>query len=81
MSTVRLIIKTAELKPEGILIKSMEVIDGVSGEHLKIAKLNQELIDFMKCFELDATDYMTVMHMKEKNPNFMKLCQNLRLYK
>lgn len=59
----------------------MEVIDGVSGEHLKIAKLNQELIDFLKCCEIDASDYTSVMRMKEKNPNFMKLCNGLKLYK
>lgn len=80
MQTVRLVIKTAELTEEGILIRSIEVIDGVSGERLKVSKLNQELTDYLKMIEIDVTDYLAVTTMKKKNPAFTKMCQNFKLY-
>lgn len=79
-SNARLIIKTSELTDDGILIRSMEVIDGVSGETLKIAKLSTELLDYLKMIEIDVTDYLAATEMKKKNPAFRKLCENFKLY-
>lgn len=76
----RLIIKNAEITPEGILIKSMEVIDGVSGETLKIAKLTPELLDFMKRWEVEVSDYFRFESMKKKNPALTKLINEFKLY-
>jgi hypothetical protein len=79
--TVRLTITSIELTPDGILIRSMEVIDGVTGERLKIAKLNNELTEFLKVLEIDVTDFMKVQDMKKKNPSFAKLADTFKLYK
>jgi hypothetical protein len=81
MSKISLVIKTAKLTEDGILISAIEVIDGISGEHLKIAKLNQEIIDYLKIIEIDVTDYLTIIEAKEKNPSLTKLCKNFKLYK
>jgi hypothetical protein len=80
MSNTRLIIKTAEVTPEGILIRSMEVIDGISGETLKVSKLTPELCEFLKCVELDLDVYFEVQKMRETNPAFTKLIDTYRLF-
>lgn len=79
--TARLAITSIELTTDGILIRSMEVIDGVTGERLKIAKLNNELTEFLKVLEIDVTDFMKVQDMKKKNPAFAKLADTFKLYK
>lgn len=79
--SVRLIIKEASITEAGILISSMEVIDGVSGETLKIAKLTPELLDFLKLIEIEVTDYFKVQSMAEQNPAFRKLIDNFKLTK
>ena len=81
MSNIRLIIKTAELTPDGILISSMEVIDGESGERIKIAKATPELLKYLKMIEIDVSGYMTAIEMKKKNSAFTKLCSEFKLYK
>jgi len=80
MSNTLLIIKTAEVTPEGILIRSMEVIDSISGETLKISKLSPELCEFLKCVEIDLDVYFEIQKMREKNPAFTRLVQNFRLF-
>ena len=47
-SSVRLVIKIAEITSEGILIRSMEIINTDTGETIKIAKLTPELLDYLK---------------------------------
>ena len=79
-TSTRLVIKTAEITPEGILIRSMEVIDGLTGETLKVAKLTPELVDFLKVVEIGVDDYFKIQAAKEKNPNFKKLIENFKLY-
>lgn len=81
MSSTRLIIKTAEITPEGILIRSMEIIDGESGENLRIATLTPELLDFLKLLEFSVDDYFKVQEMKKNNPSFTKLIDTFNLYK
>lgn len=81
MSKTRLIIKTAEVTTEGILIRTMEVIDGISGETLKIANLNPELCDFLKCVEIDIDAYFELQKLKEKNPNVIKLIDTFKLFR
>ena len=80
MPDTRLVIKTAEITPEGILIRSMEIIDGESGENIKIAKLTPELLEYLKLIEISVDDYFKVQEMKKKNPAFTKLCETFKLY-
>jgi hypothetical protein len=80
MTNTRLIIKTAEVTPEGILIRSMEVIDGISGETLKVSKLTHELCEFLKCVEIDIDRYFELQQMQEKNPSVKILIDTFRLF-
>jgi hypothetical protein len=80
MSSTRIKIKNAEITPEGILIRSMEIIDGESGENLRIAKLTPELLDYLKMIEISVDDYFKCQEMKKQNPAFTKLCENFKLY-
>jgi putative aminopeptidase FrvX len=79
MSTATLIITKAEITTEGILIREMKVVDGVSGEEIKIAKLTQELCDYLKNIEIDPMGYFTVKAMKQKNTAFRKLVTDFNL--
>lgn len=79
--STRIVIKEASITDKGILIESMEVIDGVSGETLKIAKLTPELLDFLKLIEIEIDDYFKVQAMAEQNPAFRKLINNFKLTK
>ena len=80
MST-RLKITTAEITDDGILIRSIAIIDGVSGETIKVAKLTPELLEFLKCTEIVVDDYFKIMAAKKRNPDFAKLCNTFQLYK
>lgn len=80
MSNTRLIIKTAELTKEGILIRSMEVIDADTGETSRIAKLTPELLDYLKLIEVDVSKYFKILDMKRKNENLTQLCETFKLY-
>ncbi len=80
MSNIRLIIKTAELTADGILIRSMEVIDGMSGERLRVAKLTPELLEFLKITEINVTKYLQIQEMKKKNPEVKNFCESFKLY-
>ena len=73
-------IKDAEITSDGILIKKMEVIECISGQTLKISKLNQELVDYLKMIEIDVTNYFDAIELKKKNPSFTKLCEKFKLY-
>lgn len=79
-NTIRLIITDAEIVEAGLLIKSMSVIDTVSGETLKIAKLTPELLDFLKMIEIDCTNFLHIQEMKKKNPNLTKLIDTFKLF-
>lgn len=80
MSNTRLIIKTAEVTTEGILIRSIEVIDSISGDRLKIAELNEKLCEFLKHIEIDIDAYFKIEKLKELNPNITELISNFKLY-
>lgn len=79
-NTVRLIIGDAEITSEGILIKSLEIIDGENGEWIKTAQINDDLLKLLKTIEIDLSDYVNIKKMKEKNPNFTKLINQFKLY-
>jgi hypothetical protein len=78
MST-RLVIKTAEITPDGILIRSMNVIDGVSGETIKVAKLTPQLLEFLQLIEIEVDNYFQIIRMKEENPHLKKLINTFKL--
>lgn len=80
MSNTRLIIKQAKLTDEGILIRTIEIIDSISGEIVKITKLTPELLEFIKMIEIDIDYYFDIQEMKKKNPNFRKLIQSFKLF-
>ena len=80
MSNTRLIIKTAELTPEGFLIRSMEVIDGSIGKTERIAKLTPELLEFLKMTEIDVSNFLRIQEMKKKNPELKNLIDTFKLY-
>lgn len=80
MST-RLAITQTELTTDGLLIKQMEVIDGVSGEVIKIANLTPELAEFFEMLEIEVDDYFKIKAMKEKHPEFRKLVNEFKLCK
>ena len=78
--TTRLTIKDIELTPDGILIKSMNVIDGDTGETLRVAKLTLELVEFLRITEIDVTKYFQVLAMKKKNPEMKNLIDTFKLF-
>ncbi len=75
----KLIIKEIVHTSEGLLIKKCEVIDGVSGEVLRIAKLTPELIRLFKNIEIELDDYMKFITMLDINPNLKKLVKSFNL--
>lgn len=78
--TIRLVLKEVELTDKGILITKVSLIESESGEELKIAKLNEQLLDFIKLCEFDMTEYMKIQKMKQENPAFKKLIDTFKLY-
>lgn len=80
MSKIRLVISEVELTEGSIVIKKMEIIDTISGEHIKIAKINYQLLEFLKMVEIELDDYSKFMDLKAKNPTITKLCETFKLY-
>lgn len=77
---IKLIPKITEITLEGeLLIKKFAIIDGETGEELRIAKVTPELEKLIKSIEIDITNYMNFIHIKEKNSNFMKLVSDFNL--
>lgn len=79
MSATRLTILDAELTSDGILIKKMAVIDGESGEQLKIAAFTPELFDLIKRTEIDVTNYLAFQDLCAKNPAIKNLINTFNL--
>jgi hypothetical protein len=79
MNQTRLLFDEIEHTPEGILIKKASIIDGVSGEELRIAKLTSELAEFLQSCEIVLDDYLAIKEMQKKNPAFKKLCNHFNL--
>jgi hypothetical protein len=80
MSSTRLVIKTAEITPDGILIRSMEIIDGITGERIKPTTLTPELLEFLKCVEIDIDAYFKLQELRKKNPAVTELIQTFKLF-
>ena len=79
--TVSLIISDAYLNNDNyIVIKEMKVIDNISGELIKIAKINDKLLNFIKDIEITLDDFLAYQDMKKKNPNIKKLVDKYKLY-
>ena len=75
----RLALKTVELTPDGILIRSVEIIDMLSGERLRPAKLTKDLAEMISCIEIDTDLYFDIQNLKAKNENFQKLINTFNL--
>jgi hypothetical protein len=80
MPKTRLIIKTAEITPEGLLIRTISIIDGNTGKEIRVAKITPELLNFLKMVEIGVDDYLAIQTLQKKNPNVKKLCENFKLY-
>jgi hypothetical protein len=64
----------------GLHIGRMEVIDEVSGEVLRVAKVSDELCRFLESVEIDINAWYQIERMKDKNPTFKKMISNFKLY-
>lgn len=78
--SARIRIKEAKVTTYGINISSMEVIDSDTGEVLKIAKLNQKLLEFLMTCEMDVDHYFKLTCAKKKNPAFVNLINTFKLF-
>jgi len=79
MASIRLVIDKAELVDGVITITSLNIIDGVSGNILKPAKITPELLELFKTVEIELSDYMKIAELKKNNPAFMKLVNTFNL--
>lgn len=77
--TINLIIKNSEIINGELLIKKFAIIDGVSGEELRIAKITPELKTLIDSIEIDITDFMHFQEMKKRNPELSKLVKDFNL--
>ena len=80
MSNTRLSLKEIELTPDGILIRSVEIIDSISGETIRPAKLTEELCGLLKIVEIDIDTFFEIQQAKEKHPGFTKLIDTFKLF-
>jgi hypothetical protein len=64
----------------GLHIGRMEVIDEVSGESLRVAKVSDELCRFLESVEIDVNAWYEIEKLREKNPAVTKLIQTFRLF-
>ena len=69
----------AELTRDGILIKKLGIFDYVSGEQLRIASINNDLLNLIKSINIDADKYMAVKDMISKNDGFKLLIDKFDL--
>jgi hypothetical protein len=76
----RLALTNIELTEDGIFIRSVEVIDSISGERLRPCKLTQELANFLKILEIDTDAFFQVQELQKKNPTITKLIDTFKLY-
>jgi len=75
----RLVFKDVEVTNEGLLIRQVEIIDMVSGEHLRPTKLTKELASFLEMLEIDTDLYFDTVKLREKNPAFAQLIRTFNL--
>ena len=75
---IKLKTKNSEIK-DGKLVTGFAIIDGISGEELRIAKVNPELKMLIDSVEIDITDFMHWLEMKKKNSNLAKLVKVFNL--
>jgi len=80
MSNTRLIFKTVELTPDGILIRSIEILDAISGETIRPANLTPELCNLIKVVEIDIDAFFEIEQLKKKNKTVHKLIKTFKLY-
>ena len=62
-----------------LLIKKLSIIDGDTGEQLRVAKISTELKTLLESCEIDITDYITFIELKKKNPALIKLVTDFNL--
>lgn len=77
MLTLR--IKEAEIRQGEIVIKKLCIFDKLSGEELRIAEINEDLLKLFKLLEIDITKFMEVQKMFKKNPDIKLLVETFDL--
>ena len=80
-SKTRIVFRDIIASGIGVSIGRLEIIDGVSGETIRIARASPELLEFLACVEIDIESWYEVQRMKKKNENFTVLIDNFKLYK
>jgi hypothetical protein len=76
----RIIIKTIEITPDGLLIREMSIIDSVSGEQIRIPNFTPELCAFLKMIEIDTDEFFKIQELRKKNPALNTLIDTYKLY-
>jgi hypothetical protein len=80
MPNTRLIIKTIEVTPDGLLIREMSIIDSVSGEQIRVPNFTPELCEFLKMLEIDTEQFFKIQEMRKANPALNGLIDTFKLY-
>lgn len=77
---LKLTISESLITTEGeFLIKRMSIIEGDTGEQLKIAKVTPELKTLLDSIEIDLDTYATWQELKKKNPALSKMVNEFNL--
>lgn len=80
MPQIRLAIKTAEITEDGLLIRSFEIIDATTGETLREADINEDLLEMIKASEINPSKYLKYKQLESKNPDIKNLVNSFKLY-
>lgn len=71
---LRLTIAESQITPEGeFLVKKFSIIDGATGEQIRIAKVTPELKTLLDACHIDIEHFAEFMRLAKKNPVIKKL--------
>lgn len=79
-SKTRIVFRDIAASGTGVSVGRLEIIDGVSGETIRIARVSGELIEFLSCIEIEIETWYEVQRMKKKNANFTVLINSFKLF-
>lgn len=80
MSGIKPIITDSLITEEDeLLIKKLSIIDGNTGEELRVAKVTPELKQLLDACEIDVENYLQFAEMARKNPAIKKLVNEFNL--
>lgn len=80
MSKLRLIIAESQITEQGeFLIKKFSIIDGNTGEEIRIAKVTPELKILLDSCEIDIENFLKFLTLAQKNTAIKKLVNEFNL--